>query len=324
MPMERARAARIDVHAHFLPDDYRLAALAARHQHPDGMPSLPEWNEAAALELMDTLSIRTAMLSISSPGVHFGDDLEARALARSVNRQGADLVRSRGGRFGLFAALPLPDVAGSISEAIHAIDELGADGVTIETNHGGLYLGDPALDPLMQLLDRRRAVVFVHPTSPSCVGCLSLAFSQPRPVLEFMFETTRAVANLLYRRTLQRFPNIRFIIPHAGAALPVLAARLADQAHVLDIEPPLTRDEIYGGLRSLHFDLAGSPMPTLARALLDIANPENLHFGSGWPFTPKKNATGLADELERSDLFDEDLRERILIGNSLRLFPRLG
>ena len=324
MPIERARAARIDVHAHFLPGDYRHGALTAGHQHPDGMPSLPEWNEAAALELMDALSIRTAMLSISSPGVHFGDDLEARALARSVNRQGGDLVRSRGGRFGLFAALPLPDVAGSISEAIHAIDELGADGVTIETNHGGLYLGDPALDPLMQLLDRRRAVVFVHPTSPSCAGCLSLAFSQPRPVLEFMFETTRAVANLLYRRTLQRFPNIGFIIPHAEAALPVLAARLADQAHVLDIEPPLTRDEIYGVLRSLHFDLAGSPMPTLARALLDIANPENLHFGSHWPFTPKENATGLADELERSDLFDEDLRERILIGNSLRLFPRVG
>ena len=323
MPIERARTTRIDVHAHFLPDDYRQAALAAGHQHPDGMPALPEWSEEDAVGLMDVLSIRTAMLSISSPGVHFGDDVDARALARSVNRQGADLIRSRRSRFGLFAALPLPDIAGSISEAIHALDELGADGVTIETNHGGLYLGDLALDPLMQLLNRRRAVVFVHPTSPSCAGCLSLAFSQPRPVLEFMLETTRAVANLLYRRTLQRFPSIRFIIPHAGAALPVLATRVADQAHVLDVEPPLTRDEILGGLRTLHYDLAGSPMPTPARALLDIADPERLHYGSDWPFTPSENAISLADELDGSDLFDEDLRQRVLLENSLKLFPRL-
>ena len=323
MPIERARPTRIDVHSHYPPDDYRQAALAAGHQHPDGMPSLPDWSEADALELMDALSIRTAMLSISSPGVHFGDDHEARALARAVNRQGAELVHSHRNRFGLFAALPLPDVAGSLSEAIHALDELGADGVTIETNHGGLYLGDPALDPVMQLLDRRRAVVFVHPTSPSCPGCLSLAFSQPRPVIEFMFETTRAVTNLLYRRTLQRFPGVRFIIPHAGAALPVLAARLADQAHVLDVQPPLTRDEIFGSLRAFHYDLAGSPIPTLARALLDIADPERLHYGSDWPFTPSENAIGLADELDRSDLFDENLRQRVLLGNSLKLFPRL-
>ena len=322
-PIQRARATRIDVHAHFLPHDYRQAALAAGHQHPDGMPYLPDWSEADALELMDALSIRTAMLSISSPGVHFGNDIAARSLARSVNEQGAELVRSRHGRFGLFAALPLPDVAGSISEAIHALDDLGADGVTMETNHGGLYLGDPALDPLMQLLDRRRAVVFVHPTSVNCAGCLSLAFNQPRPVVEFMFETTRAVTNVLYNRTLRRFPGIRMILPHAGAALPVFAARIADQAHNLSAEPPLSREEVYSTLKKLHYDLAGSPMPTLARALLDIADPERIHYGSDWPFTPAVDAVSLADEIEVSDLFDDDLRRRIFIENSLDLFPRL-
>ena len=225
------RPPRIDVHAHYLPHDYRQAARAAGYRRPDGTPSLPEWSEADAITLMDALSIRTAMLSIPAPGVHFGDDLAARELARSVNRQGVELVRSRRRRFGLFAALPLPDIAGSISEAIHALDDLGADGVTIQTNHGGLYLGDPVLDPLMQLLDRRRAVVFIHPTWPSCCGCLSLAFDRPRPILEIMFETTRAVTNMLYRRTFQRYPGLRMIIPHAGAALPVLAARIVDQAH---------------------------------------------------------------------------------------------
>ncbi len=316
------RPPRIDVHAHYLPNDYRRAALAAGQQHPDGMPALPEWSEAAALALMDRLSIRTAMLSISSPGVHFGDDRAARDLARSCNRQGCELVRKHGGRFGLFAALPLPDVSGSISEAIHALDELGADGVTIETNHGGVYLGDPALDPLMEVLDRRRAVVFVHPTSPGC-GCSALAFGQPRPVIEFIFETTRAIADMLYRRTFQRFPGIRVIVPHAGAALPIVAARIADQAANLSVDPPLTRDEIFGELRKLHYDLAGSPIPTLARALLDIADPGHLHYGSDWPFTPADNAASLADAIDGAALFDDGLRDRILLDNALDLFPRL-
>ena len=323
LPNEGTRLTRIDVHAHFLPEDYRQAALAAGHENPDGMPSLPEWSEADAIRLMDALSIRTAMLSISSPGVHFGDDLAARRLARSVNEQGADMVHSREGRFGLFAALPLPDVAGSISEAIHALDHLGADGVTMETNSGGLYLGDPALDPLMQLLDRRRAVVFIHPTSPSCPGCLSLAFDQPRPAIEFIFETTRAVTNLLYRRTLERYPGIQMIVPHAGAALPVVAARIADQAHNLRLDPPLTRDEVFGTLRKLHYDLAGSPIPTAARALLDIADPGRIHYGSDWPFTPGDSVTTLADEIDGAALFDDDLRRRVLLDNALDLFPRL-
>ena len=317
------RPSRIDVHAHYLPDDYHQAALAAGKQNPDGMPALPKWREVDAIALMDRLSIRTAMLSVSSPGVHFGDDLAARALARSVNRQGAELVARRRGRFGLFAALPLPDVTGSISETIFAFDELDADGVTIETNSGGVYLGDPALDPLMEVLDRRRAVVFVHPTSPSCAGCLSLAFDQPRPVIEFIFETTRAVTNLLYRRTLDRYPRIRLIIPHAGAALPVVAARIADQAHNLSLEPPLTRHEVFGTLRKLHYDLAGSPLPTLARALFDIADPGRIHYGSDWPFTPDESVATLADEIDEAEMFDDDLRRRVLVDNTLDLFPRL-
>lgn len=323
MTTRTIRPPRVDVHAHYLPRDYRQAALEAGHQQPDGMPSLPEWSEPEALALMDALSTRTAMLSISSPGVHFGDDAEARALARSVNRQGMELVRSRPGRFGLFAALPLPDVEGAIAEAIRALDELGADGVTMETNHHGLYLGDRALDPLMAELDRRRAVVFVHPTSLGCAGCLSLAFGQPRPIVEFIFETTRAVTNMLYQRTLQRFPGVRMIIPHAGAALPIVAARIADQAHNLGIQPPLTRDDVFGPLRLLHYDAAGSPIPTAARALLDIADPGRIHYDSDWPFTPGKSAIKLSDEVDAADVFDDDLCRRGLLDNALELFPRL-
>ena len=166
-------------------------------------------------------------------------------------------------------------------------------------------------------------MVFIHPTSPGCGGCLGLAFGQPRPAIEFIFETTRAVTDMLYHRTAQRFPGIRFIVPHAGAALPVVARRIADQAGNLSIDPPLTPDEVFGTLRKFHYDLAGSPIPTAARALLDIADPARIHYGSDWPFTPADNAAKLADQLDGADLFDDDLRRRILLDNSLDLFPRL-
>ena len=150
-----------------------------------------------------------------------------------------------------------------------------------------------------------------------------LAFGQPRPVIEFIFETTRAITDMLYQRTFRRFPGIRVIVPHAGAALPHLAARIADQAPNLSGEPPLTRDEIFGELRKLHYDLAGSPIPTLARALLDIADPARLHYGSDWPFTPGGVSAKLADEIDDAELFDDELRRRILLDNALDLFPRL-
>lgn len=316
---------RIDVHAHFLPDDYRRAAEAAGHVHPDGMPSLPDWDAGKAIAMMDALAIRTAMLSISSPGVHFGDDKAAGELARSVNRQGAALVKDHPGRFGLFAALPLPDAEGALREAAFALDELGADGVAVETNHRGVYMGDPAFDPLMAELDRRSAVMFMHPTSPYCSCCQALAFGQPRPVIEFMFETTRAVAHMLYNRTLERFPRIRLIVPHAGAAIPVLADRIVGHVQLLHTgEKQLTADEIFSVLHRLHYDLAGFPLPRALPALLTFADPERIHYGSDWPFTATETVNRLAREIDTTDILDEALRRRILLDNALTLFPRLN
>ena len=315
---------RVDLHGHYLPADYRRAVVAAGHVHPDGMPELPEWSEGAALAMMDQLGIRTTMLSISSPGVHFGDDASAAELARSVNEQGAAVVGEHPDRFGLFAALPLPDIDGAVREAAYALDELGADGVTVETNHDGIHMGDPYFDPLFAQLDRRRAIVFMHPTSPHCAGCSTLAMGQPRPVLEFMFEVTRAVPNMVYQRTLRRFPGIRLIVSHAGAAMPVLADRIADQAELLDLAEPLTRDEVFTTLRRFHYDMAGSPLPRLARALLSIADPRQIHYGSDWPFTPVHTVQRLADALDDTDAFDDSLRRRIMTDNALALFPRLA
>ena len=248
---------RIDTHAHFLPDFYRDALIEAGHQNPDGMPAIPPWNETDALSTMDALGVRTAILSISSPGVHFGDDARARALSRRVNGEGARLRRAHPGRFGHFASLPLPDVAGAVAEVQHAIDELGADGVALYSNQRGLYLGDPALRPVYAALDARKSVVFVHPTSPTCSCSDRLSGVFPRPTLEFMFESTRSITDMVIAGVLRDFPNLRVIVPHAGAALTVLTPRIDLMAPLFRCEdggsPPSMRD----AMKQLHFDLAG-------------------------------------------------------------------
>ena len=314
---------RVDVHAHYLPDFYRQAAAAAGHEHPDGMPGLPRWDAGMALDMMDRLSIRAAMLSISSPGVHFGDDAAARKLARAVNEEGAKAAKDHPGRFGLFASLPLPDIDGSLAEVAYAFDTLGADGVVVETNHHGIYMGDRKLDPLYAELNRRRAVMFMHPTSPTCPCCQTLSLGFPRPMIEFMFETTRAVANMLLTGTFDRFPDIRLIVPHAGAAVPVLADRIAGLSPALGLPEPLDTDRFFATLRSFYYDLAGYPLPRLAPALLQVADPGRILYGSDWPFTPMPIVTRLAGELDQTPLFDDTARRRVLTDNALDLFPRL-
>lgn len=314
---------RIDVHAHYLPAGYRRAAEAAGHEHPDGMPGLPHWDTGAALGMMDGLNIRTAMLSISSPGVHFGDDGAARKLAREVNEEGARAVSNHPGRFGLFASLPLPDIDGALAETAYALDTLKADGVAVETNHHGMYMGDKRLDPLFAELNRRRAVVFMHPTSPTCPCCQTLSLGYPRPMIEFMFETTRAVTNLLLTGTLDRFPGIRLIVPHAGAAVPVLADRIVGLSPAIGLASPVDPDRFYATLQRLYYDLAGYPLPRLAPALLQIADPGRIFYGSDWPFTPLPIVTRLAGEMDRTALFDDATRRRMLHDNALALFPRL-
>jgi len=314
---------RIDVHAHFLPAGYRAAAATAGHEHPDGMPGLPRWDTGAALDMMGKLNIRSAMLSISSPGVHFGDDAAARKLAREVNEEGARAAADHPGRFGLFASLPLPDIDGAIAEATYAFDTLHADGVAVETNHHGIYLGDRRLDPLFAELNRRRAVVFMHPTSPTCPCCQTLSLGYPRPMIEFMFETTRAVTNLLLTGTLDRFPDIRLIVPHAGAAVPVLADRVVGLSPALNLAEPVDPDRAFATLRRLYYDLAGYPLPRLAPALLQVADPGRIFYGSDWPFTPLPIVTRLAGEMDGTPVFDDATRRRVLHDNALDLFPRL-
>ena len=274
----------IDVHAHFLTDAYVAQARAAGHDAPDGMPAWPEWSAGAHLELMDRVGIDSAVLSISSPGVHFGDDGAARALAREVNEAGASLVRDHAGRFGLFASLPLPDIEGALSEIGYAFDVLGAAGVIVQTNIHGSYLGDDLFEPVFAELARRRATVLVHPTSP--IAWKQTALGRPRPMLEFIFDAARAVIDLILSGTLERHPELEIIVPHVGGALPVLADRVDAFWAASGPERELVEAGAVAQLRRLHYDLAGTPFPRHVPALLGLVDPDRLLYGSDYCFTP--------------------------------------
>ena len=274
----------IDVHAHLLPGFYVEQATAAGHAHPDGMGAWPAWSVQAHLDLMDRGGIRTAMLSMSSPGVHFGDDKAARALARSVNEYTAQLVHDHPGRFGDFASLPLPDVDGSLEEIAYVFDELRADGVALLTNAQGVYLGDARLEPVFAELDRRNAVVFLHPTSPA--GWEQSALGRPRPMVEYLFDTTRTVTDMLMAGVLARHPNLRVIVPHCGGALPVLADRIEEFMRLFLAPGTAPAAGAVEQLRGLYYDSAGTAFPRQAAALLQLADPDRVLFGSDYCWTP--------------------------------------
>lgn len=311
-------AGRIDVHAHYLPDRYRRRLAAAGHTQPDGMPAIPDWSAVDHVALMDRLGIATSLLSVSTPGVHLDGGASAADVAREVNEAGRKAVVDHPGRFGLLGSLPLPDVDATLAEIDHCCDELHVDGFVLLTNVDGTYLGDPVWDPVFAELDQRKARVLVHPTSPACWEQTSLR--RPRPMLEFLFDTTRAVVNLVLNGTIARHPDLRLIIPHGGATLPVIADRVAMFSLALGVDPSV---DVLRDLAGLHFDLSGTPLPRQLKALLDLTEPDHLHYGSDYPFTPDFVAALAAEQLDAAGEPAGSLAAG-LRANTLALFPELA
>lgn len=312
---------RIDVHAHFLPGFYCEALAKAGLTTLDGGFPVPAWSEAAHLEMMDRLEIATAMLSVSSPSTHFLPEAERPAMCRAINDEGARLVKAHPGRFGLFASLPLPDVDASLIEIARAFDELGADGVILESNIGGMYLGDPKLTPVFAELNAREAVVFLHPTSPACFEAVHLG--RPAPLLEFPLDTTRTITDLLYNRTLQVNGDIKLIVPHGGAALPALIARIATFSNIPFINPrPASEQEVFETLARLYYDVALSGHAVPFAALRAIAPMSQILFGSDWPFTPDFGVARNVSFLDALGLSAADAAA-LARENAEALFPRL-
>ncbi len=313
MSMSRA----IDVHAHYLPEAYRVALLAGGHGQPDGFPQIPDWSAEQHLAAMDRLGIETSLLSISSPGVHLGDDAATRDRAREVNEAGRRAVVDHPGRFGLFASLPLPDVDAAIAEIAYCCEHLDVAGFTVLTNIGGTYLGDRAFEPVFDELDRRGTRLFIHPTSPACWEQTS--FDRPRPMVEFFFDTTRAVVDLVLNGTVALHPGMEFLVPHAGATLPMVADRVSAFSLLLGVDPSV---DVLRDLGRLHFDLAGFPIPRQLDALLTLTTLGHLHYGSDYPFTPEVVAAMAGERLAEAGDPPGSL-SGVLRANTERLFPTL-
>lgn len=310
----------IDVHHHILPSLY-VNALDRIGQSRSGGAELPTWSLSAALALMDRQGIATAITSISSPGVYFGDAAFAHKLARQCNEFSAQLVREYPQRFGALAILPLPDVDAALQELEYALDTLKLDGAILLASYGDQYLGDPAFDPVFAELNRRQCVVLLHPTTPpgSDVPKLDL----PSFLVDFVFDTTRVIANLIYTGTLERYSNLSIIVSHAGGSIPYIAGRLAVAAQLM---PHLQEKAPQGAiayLKRLYYDTAISATPYALRSLTTLVKPSQILFGTDYPYLPENLIANEANDLVTNCDLSAEAIEAIKHQNALRLFPRL-
>ena len=310
-----------DVHCHFITPAY-LALLEKHGALMDELYPIPAWSPEALGAFLDDAGIGLAVLTSVAPQPHFGDAAESAAACRGLNDEAARLAAADPARLKWCATLPLPSVPEAVAEAVRALDELGAAGVKLPTNARGLYLGDEALDPLMEALDARGAVAILHPHRPEPFD-VKLADGLPLAMVEYPAETTRALARLFARNVPARYPRVKFVVPHAGAFLPLALPRMR-AVH------PIVRAKGFAGdidwdanLRPLWFDLAGSPTAESVRRLLALTTPDRILYGSDFPYAPAPAlAAGLA-KLRGELAADPDLApiaEDILRGNAMRLF----
>lgn len=308
---------RIDVQHHILPPAYVQAVGAPAIASMIVSGRCPEWSPEVSVEAMDRNGIATAVTSLSAPGLPFADEAAVVAMARTCNEYVARMQQDFPGRFGNFATLPLPYVDASLAEIAYAFDTLNADGVCILTSYGTTYPGDAALAPVLDELNRRKAVVHVHPTESVGANLQGL----PAATLEFPFETTRAVANLLFTGGFARSRDIRFIFSHAGGAVPFLAERMAR----LERRPDF-RKMVPGGviaeLQRHYYDVALSANRFAFSALLELVGTDRVLFASDFPFAAEDTMTSTIAGLAGLGLSAADIAA-IERDNALTLMPGL-
>lgn len=314
----------IDVHAH--PSlSARMELL--RRKDPAGRAFdegiiIPDWNPRMALDVMDQHGIAAMMMSVP-PGTHREAAKRAPALARQMNDEMATIIAAHPRRFGAFAVLPLSSIDASLVELCYALDELHFDGVCLPTNVEGVYLGDRRFEPLFAELNRRRSVAFVHPVAPTYISTLSLTFSPA--LMEFMFDSARAVASMIFSGMRRDYPDFAYIATHAGGVTPFLAGRFRTAQPVIVNQPlTLTSDEVRQGLESFHFDLTASTASTALASLMELAPTCRLMMGFDHPIRPERLiAPAIAEVVASPYLCDADLTA-IARDNALKLLPRLA
>ncbi len=313
---------RIDVHQHmFSPAYYRVAKNPSLANRPGGTrrasPLLSHWTPEGVIEQMKEYEITTAVLSTPVTGFSFAQlgEEAARALASGTNEYGAQLVRDYPGHFGFFASLPLLDQEGSLKEIEYSFDTLNATGIALMTSYGSKWPGDRAFEPVFAELNRRKAVVFIHPTSPACCGELIPGVS---PVWEeFDFDTARAATSLLVNHTFEKFPDIQFILTHSGGVLPVEAARLQGI-----VDPGITGGQpgtVEWYFSKIFYDIANGANPMALAALTKLVPTSQILFGTDFPYVRMDTTL---DGYLKWGFSAEQMRE-INRENALRLLPRL-
>ena len=305
-----SKRGRIDVHHHMLPPFY----MDLRRAVPD-VGKMPTWSPEKSLDDMEKNGVATAMLSLAVSGVTFDAGEAGHALARKSNDFGARLVADHPTSFGLLAALPLPDPQGSLAEVEYAFDSLHADGIALLSSYGDKWLGDAIYAPVFEELNRRKAVVFVHPNAPNC--CANLMPHVPASTMEFLFDTTRAIESLLLNGTFSKFPNVHFIFSHGGGVMPMLANRMA-RLFPKDLAGQIPNGLLYE-LKRQYYDTASASNPTSLGALMSLVPSSQILFGSDFPFL---SAGDTASDLMNSGL-PETTVQAINRDNAARLFERL-
>jgi predicted TIM-barrel fold metal-dependent hydrolase len=313
-------ASRIDVHHHVMPEFYMEAQRGAGITG-SAYRAFPEWSTETSLGVMDANRVALAMLSYSSPGIYFGDLAQTRDLARRCNDFLAELTASHPDRFGAFATLPLPDIDASLAEMTRALDELGHDGITLLTSVDERYIGHADFEPIYQELHRRKAVAFIHPCYPP--GTEAQGWDIPRMLIDYPFETTRVATNLILNGVMERLPDIRFILSHAGGTLPFLAHRIA----VFDKMTKFQDNYPAGAtayMRRFFYDTALSGADAPMAALLDLVDPSQILFGTDHPYISDDVVAAETAGLDRFAGLDDRARRLIDRGNAEVLFPRLA
>jgi len=316
--MTMARPGRIDFHTHFVPDIYR-ETLAAAGIDSVGRVPFPQWSLDRLFEGMETLGIARSLLSISAPGVDFGNPALAVTLACDTNDLLVALKADHPGRIGGLATLPLPDVQAATAE-LRRLEGSGLEGVILLTSSQGRYWSDPVFAPLLEMLDAKGALVLLHPGVPA--GADALGLSLPPPILEFVFDTTRCVAEMIFTGVFDRYPNIRWVLSHLGGTLPFVAWRLSMMEH--SPRPAYAEFNARGRsvesyLKGLYYDTAVSAGPASLDAALSLLGPERLVFGSDIPFLPFGFAQKTLTALEECARLTPEARDAIDFGTGAGL-----
>ncbi len=313
----------IDFHAHPVTDSFRKAMvdLGIDPIEEDGFP-LPKWSAEDHLAFMEEAGIDYSVLSAPVPHIYNGDAPKARKAAREINDGVAETVRRRSDRFGFVGLVPLPDVDGALAETDYVLDELGAAGVKVATNMGGVYLGNPIFDPVMEEWNRRKALVIIHPCRarqrPEHVITGTVA-----AIFEYPADTTRAVLNMIANRVMTRFPDIRWIVPHCGSFLPYMTQRFAGVSGILASMGMMVKVDVMAEFEKLYFDIAGDPEPGQLKALQAVAADDRIVYGSDFPHSPARVVVMKKKHFDANPDYD-GVREKIYSENAVKLLNQVN